>query len=103
MDALFVSGGARAALLSSNGGTAPALRQAATLYPNPATDVVNVNMTKKATGAYSVSVYDLRGHQMTGVRTNSAGQLEVASLPKGLYYIRIANGGEVTHQRFEKE
>ncbi|GAB3297979.1 M43 family zinc metalloprotease [Hymenobacter humi] len=105
MDALFVSGGARASLLTSTGATAlrTVATTAATLYPNPATDVLNVEAAAKASGAYSVSVYDLRGHQMTEARYNGAGQVNVAALPKGLYYIRVSNGGEVTHQRFEKE
>jgi hypothetical protein len=48
-------------------------------------------------------VYDLRGHEMTQVSHNGKGQVAVASLPKGLYYIQVSNGGEVVHQRFEKE
>ncbi|WP_125932466.1 M43 family zinc metalloprotease [Hymenobacter glacialis] len=102
MDALFTTGGARASLVTSTGGTA--LRQVATsaaaLYPNPATDVVNV---ESARGASRVSVYDMSGHEMTQARYNGNGQVQVSSLPKGLYYIRTSNGGTVTHQRFEKE
>ncbi|HEX8505443.1 MAG TPA: M43 family zinc metalloprotease [Hymenobacter sp.] len=108
MDALFVTGGARASLLTSQGGTAPTLGRMATapasFYPNPASDVLNVEMPAAARGsAYSVRVYDLRGHEMTQVSHNGKGQVAVSSLPKGLYYIQVSNGGEVVHQRFEKE
>ena len=105
MDALFATGGARASLITSTGGTA-ALRQVAsnsTLYPNPATDVVNVSLTEGARGVSTVSVYDMSGHEMTQARHNGNGQVQVSALPKGLYYIRTSTGGNVTHQRFEKE
>ena len=107
MDAVLTAGGARASLATSLGGTA--LRQLATtttpvsFYPNPAADVLNLDLPAKAGKTYSVSVYDLRGHAMPQARYDGNGHVEVASLPKGLYYIRVANGTEVSHQRFEKE
>ncbi|WP_426058688.1 M43 family zinc metalloprotease [Hymenobacter sp. B1770] len=105
MDALFAVGGARELLKSSDG--AKAQRQMAvvpmSLYPNPASDVLNLEIKGKARSNYAISVYDLRGQQMTQARYDGDGHVQVASLPKGLYYIRIANGTEVTHQRFEKE
>jgi hypothetical protein len=50
-------------------------------------------------------VYDLRGYEMPRVRYDGNNQLNVASLPKGLYYINISNGNgtTTTRQRFEKE
>jgi hypothetical protein len=109
MDALFGSGGARVSLLSSQGGVAPAaaLRVAAapaSLYPNPAANVLNVDMNATAArGASSVRVFDMQGREMTQARYNGNGQVEVSSLPKGLYHLRIANGGQVLNQRFEKQ
>ncbi|WP_072008636.1 M43 family zinc metalloprotease [Hymenobacter sp. IS2118] len=100
MDAVLA--GARATLATSLGGTA--LRQVTTkmaLYPNPATDVLNVSAAQGRD--VSVSVYDLSGHVMTQARYNGNGQVQVSELPKGLYYIRTSSGGTVTHQRFEKE
>jgi hypothetical protein len=105
MDALFAVGGARESLRSSDGATAQRQVATATLsfYPNPAADVLNIDFSAKAPKGYAISVYDLRGQQMTQARYDGNGHVQVASLPKGLYYIRIANGTEVTHQRFEKE
>ncbi|HEX8326038.1 MAG TPA: M43 family zinc metalloprotease [Hymenobacter sp.] len=106
MEALFGTGGARASLLSSQGGVA--LRNVAaapaTLYPNPAANVLNVDLTATvARGASSVRVFDMQGREMTQARYNGNGQVEVGSLPKGLYHVRIASGGQVVNQRFEKE
>jgi hypothetical protein len=104
MDALFAADGARASLLTSTGGTA--LRQLAstsTLYPNPASDIVNVQLADNSKGSTSIRVYDLSGHEMTEARYNGNGQVQVSALPKGLYYIRTSSGGQTTHQRFEKE
>ena len=65
--------------------------------------MVNVSLTEGARGASTVSVYDMSGHEMTQARHNGNGQVQVSALPKGLYYIRTSTGGNVTHQRFEKE
>jgi hypothetical protein len=102
MDAVFATGGARVALASSTGGTAPrpSLASTATIFPNPATEVLNVTLTDKAT---SVRVFDLRGREMTQAHYNGNGQVDVAALPKGLYYLLLSNGAQVSHQRFEKE
>jgi hypothetical protein len=106
MEALFATGGARASLATSTAATAQrevAASSAISFYPNPAADVLNLEIPGKAKSTYTVSVYDLRGQQMSQVRYDGDGHVQVASLPKGLYYIRVANGTEVTHQRFEKE
>ena len=102
MDALFTAGGARVSLLTSLGGTVPRLMASTTasLYPNPATEVLNVALTTPAT---AVRVFDLSGHEMPQARYNGHGQVQVSALPKGLYYLTLTNGTEVTHQRFEKE
>ena len=102
MDALFVGGGARASLLTSTGGTAPRAATAAlaTLYPNPATDVLNLSL---APGAGVVRVFDLRGHEMPQARYNGHGQVQVSALPKGLYYLTVETGAGLVRQRFEKE
>ncbi|KAA9333440.1 T9SS type A sorting domain-containing protein [Hymenobacter busanensis] len=108
MDALFAAGGARAALLASNGGTAPRVATASapvySLYPNPATDVLNLRTGAATKANVSVAVYDLRGKELKNVRFDAAtGQLDVRSLDKGIYRITINNGEQVTQQSFMKE
>ncbi|MCB2376428.1 T9SS type A sorting domain-containing protein [Hymenobacter sp. BT635] len=111
MDALFASGGSRASLATSLGGTAPraaaATISAATevaMYPNPASNVLNLTLPQTtATKGWSVQVYDLRGHQMKQAVYNGQGQVSVAQLPKGLYQMTLTDGQQTIRQRFEKQ
>ncbi|WP_185816783.1 GEVED domain-containing protein [Hymenobacter metallilatus] len=73
------------------------------LYPNPATDVLNIEVPASIDNkAVSVTVYDVRGAEMKQVRFDG-NLLNVGSLAKGVYTLRIADGQQVTHQRFVKE
>lgn len=111
MNALFASGGARASLLNSLGGTA--LRQTASqitasdaeirLYPNPASQTLNVSVPATKDGTWSVKVYDLRGHEMKQARYAGQGRVAVASLPQGLYQVVISDGQQASQQRFQKD
>jgi hypothetical protein len=106
MNALFAAGGARASLTTSLGGVAPRQTSAAepvAMYPNPASEVLHLSLPADASAKSTVRVFDLRGHEMTQARYDGQGDLQVASLPKGLYYLTISNGTQVSHQRFEKE
>ncbi|GAA4393257.1 M43 family zinc metalloprotease [Hymenobacter koreensis] len=108
MDALFTTGGARASLITSNGGIAPRTAMAAapaySLYPNPATDVLNLRNGAATPAELSVTVYDIHGLQLKGARYDAAtGQLDVRNLPKGMYRLTIKNGDQVTQQSFIKE
>ena len=99
MNALFGSGGVRASLLTSTGATA-ATAAALKLFPNPATDVLNLN----AEAGAQVRVYSLQGAEMRQARYDGNGHLQVQSLPKGLYYVDVTDAsGRTSHQRFEKE
>ncbi|TGE21686.1 T9SS type A sorting domain-containing protein [Hymenobacter aquaticus] len=112
MDALFTTGGSRASLLTSLGGTAPRMAASNTfgsaaevaMYPNPASNVLNLTLPQTtASKAWSVQVYDLQGHQMKQATYNGQGQVSVAQLPKGLYQMTLTNGEQTIRQRFEKQ
>ena len=107
MNALFATGGARVGLLTSLGGTAPraaATTALATAYPNPASDVLNVTLPTGTDAARAtVHVFDLAGHEMSQAGYNGQDQVRVSSLPRGLYYLTVGTGTNVTRQRFEKE
>ena len=107
MNALFATGGARVGLLTSLGGTAPraaATTTLATAYPNPASDVLNVTLPAGTDAARAtVHVFDLAGHEMKQIGYDGQGQVRVGSLPRGLYYLTVGTGANVTRQRFEKE
>ncbi|TGE17777.1 M43 family zinc metalloprotease [Hymenobacter elongatus] len=112
MDALFTSGGTRASLSSSLGGTAPRMVAVNTLgsasevslYPNPAISVLNLTLPQTtAVNGWMVTVYDLRGREMKQASYNGQGQVQVAQLPKGLYQMTLSDGQQILRQRFEKQ
>ncbi|TGE21685.1 T9SS type A sorting domain-containing protein [Hymenobacter aquaticus] len=73
------------------------------VYPNPATDVLNVVIpSDRDAAAVAVKVYDVRGAEMKQAQFAN-GQLNVSQLAKGVYMLTIADGQQVTHQRFVKQ
>ncbi|AHJ99385.1 GEVED domain-containing protein [Hymenobacter swuensis] len=73
------------------------------IFPNPATDVLNIEVPASIDNkAVTVTVYDVRGAQMKQVSFDG-NLLNVGTLAKGVYTLRIADGQQVTHQRFIKE
>jgi GEVED domain/Pregnancy-associated plasma protein-A/Secretion system C-terminal sorting domain len=73
------------------------------IFPNPATDVLNIEVPASIDRqTVAVSVYDVRGAQMKQLRFDG-NLLDVSGLAKGVYTLRIADGQQVTHQRFIKE
>jgi len=71
------------------------------LYPNPASDVVRIIMPDNAP-LISVTITDLRGAQVSGVRVEGD-HLNVAALAKGVYTLTVSDGQQLFHQRFVKQ
>ena len=66
------------------------------VYPNPASDVINV---ANAEGA-QVSVFDMNGRMVANVESASANQtIDASVLAKGMYIVRIADGQNVTTKK----
>jgi hypothetical protein len=75
-----------------------------TLYPNPATNVLNIARPASSTSEQplTVRVYDLRGAEVRNLAFDN-GQLQVSSLNKGIYMLTVSDGVTTAHQRFVKE
>ena len=71
------------------------------LYPNPATEALNLTLTGNAP-ITSVRVTDVRGARIEGL-SFSNGALRIAGLAKGMYTLTVSDGQKVYHQRFVKE
>ncbi|HEX9513283.1 MAG TPA: M43 family zinc metalloprotease [Puia sp.] len=117
MRTLFAEGGFRAALLTSNALTGspassgptttgpssgvndgPALR----IYPNPAVNTVSVSISELSYVGSLLEVYDQVGQRLMVTRiTGTSFQLNIADLPRGLYFIRV-NGGGMKSSRLVK-
>ena len=81
-----------------------ALADRYTLYPNPATQVLNIARPANADpeAAFSVRVYDLRGAEIRGLSLTD-GQVDVSALRAGTYLLNVTDGTGTSHQRFVKE
>ena len=101
---ISVTGGARISGSTARGSNPNALADRYTLYPNPATQVLNIarpaNSDLDAT--FSVRVYDLRGAEVRGLSLTD-GQVDVSGLRAGTYLLNVTDGNGTSHQRFVKE
>lgn len=61
------------------------------LYPNPATDFVNLSFPKVAN--YDISIYDLLGKEITRYQVNNsnAQRITLGQLPNAVYFVLIKN------------
>ncbi|WP_216679787.1 M4 family metallopeptidase [Hymenobacter siberiensis] len=99
-----ITGGAAltgVATLSGSSATPLGNEAARTLevYPNPASEMLNISVPGEAT---SVQISDVRGARMSDV-SFANGQVNISRLAKGMYTITVSNGEKVFHQRFVKE
>lgn len=65
------------------------------LYPNPATDVLNIDVKMLGSADAEIELIDLNGkvvYSAAGYNTASGFSINVADLNKGLYMVRIKNG-----------
>jgi hypothetical protein len=74
------------------------------VYPNPASQVVNVEVNAENTSGLRVAIYNMMGQQLAIVPvTNDKAQIDVAALPAGVYLVDCINGGvKVASARFIK-
>ncbi|HEX6428597.1 MAG TPA: zinc-dependent metalloprotease family protein [Niastella sp.] len=64
------------------------------IFPNPATNVVNINLTG-FTGKSDVNLFDVTGRAVIRrVVSATNSQLDISTLPTGVYILRIKNGGK---------
>jgi len=75
---------------------------AVSLYPNPATDVLNIKLSNAPTAGTNYTLTDALGKTMRAGKLNSSATLYVAELPRGLYFVRVRQGAAVRVSRFTK-
>lgn len=74
------------------------------LYPNPATDMINVAVPA-GTVVKSVYIVDALGHKTDYPNTVYGNNIElnIANLAAGIYYMQLTTGDEIKHFKFVKE
>ncbi len=68
------------------------------IYPNPVRDILNISTEEKWTKA---EIYDISGRIMRIVSLDSQ-SIDVSSLERGTYFIRLRNGNKICRVKFVK-
>ncbi|AEV32628.1 PKD domain protein [Owenweeksia hongkongensis DSM 17368] len=84
------------------------LSQNLKLYPNPATDVLNVELNLEGNSEVSVRILDMSGKQVLAVSKEKKDKLmtesiDISSLAKGVYMIEVSTEQVKTVRRLVKE
>lgn len=72
------------------------------IYPNPANDLLTVNLPKEINDNATIEVYNMLGKKMKSVRIGNAMDrvnVEVDELPRGTYIIRVVENGSSLFSR----
>jgi hypothetical protein len=79
-------------------------KQLFTVYPNPVTDKLNINLTGYE-GVSSVSLIDVNGRTVVSQRTAQINStMDISKLAKGIYLVRVITaGGEVLNAKVVKQ
>ena len=70
----------------------------ATLYPNPTSDILNIQTDQKIS---KVEIYDLSGKMLTATE-NNVKKIQVSNLAKGLYIIKLQTENGIITSKFIK-
>lgn len=72
------------------------------IYPNPTQDILNIK--SKNLNNYSLNIFGLNGqlHQNLNDISSQIKQLDVSTLPAGVYFLQIQVGGQQKIQKFIK-
>jgi len=74
------------------------------VYPNPASDVLNISVPGLNGNQSSIRVVDMKGTVMMEEKiTRSLQQINISRLPKGVYMLKLMNGDKTTTSKFIKE
>lgn len=61
------------------------------IYPNPTTDVVQIN-SRNENDILQISIFNLAGQKLKTIKLEQNNKLNVKDLKKGIYFIKISNG-----------
>lgn len=84
-----------------------ALAVVSDLYPNPASSILNLNVTNESGSDFSLEVVDMFGKAMQSYKGSdimgNSFSMDVSNLDKGVYFVRMTDAdGNVTSTRFIK-
>jgi hypothetical protein len=77
------------------------------IYPNPASNILNINFNLKVSSLISIDITDINGHQVAPILKEKLttgqvlSQFNTSFLPNGNYLIRIRTNGIVSNYKLE--
>ena len=80
--------------------------QSIKLFPNPATDIVRLSLSDNPPSEYSLTVFDMNGKQVLSNHskfTENKMQLDISSIPEGMYMVEIMSDEQVFRTKLVKE
>jgi len=67
------------------------------VYPNPANDAINYQISVNIPGSFSMAVYDILGQKLMSFdQSTNTGTIDISGLANGVYFVRASFFG-VTH------
>lgn len=87
-------------------GSITASKFTSTAYPNPVSDVLNIEFVASKSTASSIEIYDMQGRTVQTINNgiieagNQTVSVDVASLSKGVYFYKVINGTEISMNKF---
>jgi uncharacterized repeat protein (TIGR03803 family) len=77
-----------------------------TVYPNPASDILNVSLSHSLNGTAMFSIVDIAGREIMKQASNINGklniQLNIENLPVGMYFVRLSSENGFQEAKFVK-
>ncbi len=77
------------------------------LFPNPATNDLNIRIDNASMTQFELNVFDLQGQRWLMRQESAAGQevfsIDVSELPEGLYFVEVIGNGYRSVQKFVKQ
>lgn len=79
-----------------------ATKMSANIYPNPATDVINIAVQGIAT-EMGADIYNVSGQLVYSAAVQNNSSINISSLPDGMYYIRLNSSDAHSTHKFVKQ
>ncbi len=67
------------------------------IYPNPATHYIHIEFDRNPNKTYALSLFDIQGKQIRSVNNFKNDILNIESLTKGIYFLRITDNHSETY------
>ncbi len=75
------------------------------IFPNPARDIINIDLSEESSGTLTVQMFDRAGRQVLQQEINNVSArftLNVESLPQGLYFVRVETPNKIYSGKVNK-